>query len=428
MNQEIPHRLPAVALDRITYLNQAFWDQQFHYVVAFDDRLDEGRLGRAVRLALDAEPVLGCRYVLRRRPYWERRDDLDSISICEVVETSDVQTELSRFAGRPCDAAVDPLLQSRIFRGPADTLCLKINHVATDGAGGKDLLYLIASIYRNLQDPTYRVRPNLGSRSRLQLFRHFSFREYLRAWRHMPPRPPENVWSFPSTNREARGERMFSTRRLPEGRFDDMNAYAKQFGATLSDVFVTAYFRSLWEFLDFPADVPQAILLPMNLRRYLPSGRTEAICNFTAPLFPSLARIRGESFEGTLKRVRERTMDAEERKQRILVGPPAISLGARLALPRMQRMVKAASRKGIANGKTTAALSNNGSLDLEQMDFGIPVTDAYQIVQTAFAPWLILAIISFRKTLMFTMSYSSVAMKPADVERFLDVFMEQLSL
>jgi NRPS condensation-like uncharacterized protein len=60
------------------------------------------------------------------------------------------------------------------------------------------------------------------------------------------------------------------------------------------------------------------------------------------------------------------------------------------------------------------------------LNFGIPVKDAYQILPTAFAPGLFLAIISFRKTLTFTMSYSSVAMDRNDVERFLDLFVKQL--
>jgi NRPS condensation-like uncharacterized protein len=127
-----------------------------------------------------------------------------------------------------------------------------------------------------------------------------------------------------------------------------------------------------------------------------------------------------------LKRVRERTRDAEERKQSVLVGPLAISLGARLALPRTQQWVEAERRKGIADGRTTAVLSNNGAFDPEQLNFGIPVVDAYQVLQTAFPPWLFLAIISFRKRLTFTISYSNQAMKPEDVEGFLDTFMEQL--
>ena len=85
MNQEIPRRFPAAAQDRIVYLNQQLLDPQIHYIVAFEARLDESRLKRCVRLAMDAEPVFGCRYVPGRPPHWKRRDD----RVCERSEDLD---------------------------------------------------------------------------------------------------------------------------------------------------------------------------------------------------------------------------------------------------------------------------------------------------------------------------------------------------
>jgi hypothetical protein len=46
VNQEIPRRLPAVAQDRMVYLNRQILDPQFHYIVSFEGRLDEGRQRR----------------------------------------------------------------------------------------------------------------------------------------------------------------------------------------------------------------------------------------------------------------------------------------------------------------------------------------------------------------------------------------------
>ncbi|HEY7386956.1 MAG TPA: hypothetical protein VH640_00480, partial [Bryobacteraceae bacterium] len=133
-NLKIPQRLPAVALDRLMYVNRLCYDPQLHYVLKLEGRLDEARVRRAVRLAMDAEPVFGCRYVPRKKPFWERRNDLDSLPLCEVVETTEVQRELERFAARPSDATRDPLVEIRIVRGASDSLCLKVSHVPADGA------------------------------------------------------------------------------------------------------------------------------------------------------------------------------------------------------------------------------------------------------------------------------------------------------
>ena len=135
-NPRIPQHLRAVALDRIMYLNQPQVDQQFHYIVVLDGRLDESRLRRAIRLTMDAEPVFGCRYMGGRWPHWERRDDLDSLPLCKVVESFAGIDALTEYMARPCDAASDPLLEACVVRGTSDIVCLKINHAACDGAGG----------------------------------------------------------------------------------------------------------------------------------------------------------------------------------------------------------------------------------------------------------------------------------------------------
>ncbi|WP_160328949.1 hypothetical protein [Syntrophomonas wolfei] len=46
---------------------------QIQAVITFDQHLDTEVLKAAVMLSLDAEPVLGCRFVEdEKRPYWQR--------------------------------------------------------------------------------------------------------------------------------------------------------------------------------------------------------------------------------------------------------------------------------------------------------------------------------------------------------------------
>lgn len=426
MDKKIPSRLPAVAQDRMVYHNWPVIDPQFHFILEFEGRLDEARVKRAVRLAMDAEPVFGCQYVERRPPYWKRRDDLDRLPLCEVAESSDPEQELTQFMSRRCNASIDPLLQACIVRGKNDALCLKISHVAADGAGGYDLLYLIASLYRNLQDPNYRVTPNLGSRSRMQWFRKEGFRKCVRALRSRPERPVESRWSFPSTNRDDRGAVKSVQRELEAARFDSMRAYAKQFGATLNDVFAAAFFRALLPFLEEGIDAPQTIVLPMSVRRYLPSGKTEAICNFTAPFALSLARVPNEPFEATLRRVAAATRDADARRERALAAALGISLAYRLAAPRMKMKIEAARWRSIEDGRTRTVFSNVGALDPARLDFGLPLADATLIPPPAPAPGLFLVVHSFRSALRFTVTYYSRTMKSEDVEGLMDSIMADL--
>jgi NRPS condensation-like uncharacterized protein len=412
----------------MVYLNHPLLEQYYHYVVTFDGRLDETRLHRAIRLAMDAEPVFGCRYARRRPPRWERRDDLDSLSLCQVVESADA---LDEFMNRPCDAAADPLIQGCILRGAADALCFKLSHVACDGPGGRELLTLIASLYRDLRDnPGLRVTPNQGSRSRMQLFRQYGWRKCLQALRKTDRRnaPRQSQWSFPITSLERRGVARLARRRLDQERFRGLRGYAKRLGATPTDVLVTAYFRTLWRFLDIPPGDPRTIFFPLDVRECLSSSATEAICNFTAPLYLTLDQIPGESFEATLRRVIGRMPNPEERRLRELTGALWISLAYRLALRRMQQAIETIRRRIVESGRGMVFLAFNGTFEPKHVNFGVPATDAYSVPPAAAAPGLFTSITSFRNSLSFTIRYWTGATRAEDVERFLDELLEELPI
>jgi NRPS condensation-like uncharacterized protein len=424
---KIPQRLPAVALDRLFYESRVLIEQQFHYVVAFEGRLDEARLCRAVRLAMDREPVFGCRYVPAKRPYWERRGDLDSLPLCEVNETAAVQRELERFAARPLDATRDPLVQACIVRGASDTLCLKVNHVAADAGGGKDLLYSIAALYGALEDPAYRPTPNLGDRGMGQLFRRYGWQRSLAAARYRIARPPQNVWQFPTGDLQDMGVRVFAARILGPEQSKALREYARGTGVTPNDVLLAALFRALWRSLDFPLDTPQAIWVPMDFRPCLPSGRTEAVCNFIGMMYPSLAQVPGESFEATLRRVEESSVPAEDRERFALFFALLAVISHRVFLERVAAQREQEARRALETRATGFHFSNIRTLNESKLDFGLPLADVDLLVPAAVPPGLLMAAFSFRDRMKFVITYFSRAMKKEDVERFFDTFMEELS-
>ncbi|HEY7390687.1 MAG TPA: hypothetical protein VH640_19375, partial [Bryobacteraceae bacterium] len=403
-------------------------DPQLHYVLKLEGRLDEARVRRAVRLAMDAEPVFGCRYVPRNKPFWERRDDLDSIPLCEVLETTEVQRELERFAARPSDATRDPLVEIRIVRGASDSLCLKVSHVPADGAGGKELLYLIATLYRALEkNPSYRVAPNLGVRGAGQLFRRFGWRRSLAAIAYPALTPPENIWRFPVGDLHDIGTRTFAARRLDPVQSKALRDYAIDAGATLNDVLLAALFRGLWRFLDFSCKVPQPAWIPVDFRGYLPSGKTEAICNFVGMMYPTLCRIPGEPFQGTLQRLQQNSLSTEHRERFALFYSLLIALTHHCFLERIGMRMERVARKNLETRSTAVHFSNNRTLSLSKLDFGLPIVDADQFVPAAIPPGLLISVLSFRGSIKFAITYFDRAMKTEDVERFFDTFLEELS-
>jgi NRPS condensation-like uncharacterized protein len=430
---KIPRRLPAAALDCVAYWNQFNLDQHFLFVLELGGRLNVNYLRQALRLAMDAEPIFGCRLMAAQlRPYWERRDDLDRLQLCDVIESCDIRQEVTRFAARECDAAVDPLVQACILRGNTDTLCVKVNHAAADGAGAKELLRLIGSFYRGLadqqNDSLLNIVPNLGNRGLWQLLRQADLRQYWETFRRKARKPVEGDWHFPSADRSDRTRLLLAMRRLEPARFDCLKARAQRLGATLNDLFLAACFRSFWKFLNFPAGIPQSIFVPMNARAFLPSGQTGAICNFVLPTYPRLERIPGEPFERTVQRAKAEMPKGAARRQQALSLALAISLGHSLAPAGMKKMFREAYKKKVSSGDTAVTFTNNGVLEAEKLDFGVLVDDAWQTHPAAFAADLLMGVVSFRKKMTFTLSYPSRALNAEDIERFFDAFIEELTM
>ena len=422
MKSSIPRRFPAASLDGWVYLSRHLQHQHGNFVLDFAGRLDEHRLQRAVRIAMDAEPVFGCRYVPGRKACFERRKDLDSLTLCTVVESGDPEAELQRFVEVSSDGTQEPLLLARIVRGENDLLLLKTNHLAGDGQACKWILSRIASFYREVGPFT----PNLGCRGTRQLFREIGARECLRLLRGPISKRAGDEWRFPSGDRANQGELRCALRRLDASAFDRMQAYGRRFGATLNDVFLAAYFRALWRFLDFPAGIPQSIVVPIDMRRYLRSPAAQAVSNFTSTGDITLERIPDESFEGTLSRVKQCTLTPEGRRDHALAVMLWKILLYRFSFAKVDRDIQAASQKNLAEGRSIIGFTNMGAFEPERFDFGVPLVEIYRMSQAVVAPGLLLSVSSFQKRLTFAIEYPSRAIRQKDIERFLDTFVDEM--
>lgn len=69
----IPGRFKARTIDKTAICMRVLAEMVLHFEMEFDHRIDAARLEKALDLIIDAEPVLGCRFITDRlRVYWER--------------------------------------------------------------------------------------------------------------------------------------------------------------------------------------------------------------------------------------------------------------------------------------------------------------------------------------------------------------------
>lgn len=141
-------RFRLTAWDCLQLLTKRFSDQQVRMVVELDGHLDEVRLAEAIRSAVAAEPVLGCRIQDRfLRPRWTPIAGLDAGSLLPVVPTAEPGSEMNRLLVEDLDPLAGPVVRIGLVRGDRDALVVNLDHTAGDAASVRSLTYLLATLY-----------------------------------------------------------------------------------------------------------------------------------------------------------------------------------------------------------------------------------------------------------------------------------------
>ena len=167
---QTPDIIPADAHDMCNYVAKYHMANfQIQAIMKLDGRLDFDKLVKAVRLSIDSEPVLGCRFIKLGPPYWKPLDNIDNINLCSIEETDHPDEAIQRFLESPLDMDKDPVVKVMLIRSEDfDTLGLKINHACCDAAGAREYILLLSDIYSRIStdEDAFVPKPSIRSKKR----------------------------------------------------------------------------------------------------------------------------------------------------------------------------------------------------------------------------------------------------------------------
>lgn len=432
-----PHRTRAVLEDLILYWMRGSHDSDIRCVVDFDGRLDFDRLLKAARLCLDAEPVLGSRFVPKSfGAEWERIAAPSDGEIASLFETREYDADFGRFmVDCPAtDLFSGPQVRLAVLRSKTDTLVVRINHVAGDGGGLKDYVALLSSTYRELKDnPRHVPEVNRSSRSLSQVFSRFGRGDALkiarRGFRDAAEfmRPAKFLAGGIETG--GRGLPTLIVRRIPAERFKRVRDYGKTHGATVNDVMVAAHMRAFFKTLN-PGGWPR-LVITADLRRYLPHEQASAICNLSGFFYLDLGREIGASFDDTLFAARNRINDLKA--DYLALGnfpittlafkalPLDASLGFHDFLGRLQK------KQAKTTGRVAPLFTNTGAFGDFRADFGsVNATNGYITTTVAYPPVVSVCLSGFKGGLTLTSGFCESFIARPLVENFLDTLLAEL--
>jgi NRPS condensation-like uncharacterized protein len=415
----ISHRFKLATQDAYNYAaSKMFGDQQLCMVLKFDGVLSKSVLKEATGQTLDLEPVLGCRLNENAgEPFWERRMDLNEVELCTVVEAASPEQELQAFINEPVHADEDPLVTLRVFRErEVDSVCVKVNHAACDAGGLKQYVALLSNVYSKLcagQDIL--VQPNLGRRDQSQIFERTKYPRSLAMKRFPMP-----TWAFPQ---EIGSELLHALRTVSEEQLQVIKHYAYDKKVTVNDLLLTALYRTFFLLNNTQEGKPMIMQVSIDLRRYCPNRKAEAICNLSGALYVGLERRNGERFEGTLERVSKAMGKLKE-------GYPGLESAAGLEYLYSQGYVgleKYLSESAAMSRKysvTFPLLSNFGVLS--ETCFGnLHVTKEYLTSPIMYPPGFMLGVTTFNDEMTLSIGYCG-RVNTKRISEFLEAYIEEL--
>jgi len=425
--QSVPGRFPVAATEQLMNIAQIQHDSNIRWVIKFSGRIDASRMARAVRLSLDVEPVLGCRFVERKwRPYWERIAGIESCNPFTVETVSGNDNGIHEFMAGTIDPASGPLVRVRLFRSDTDTLCIILHHMAADGVGIRRYAYLLAKIYRRLkQDKDYSPHPtSQNSRGIGRVLKQVPPMDILKGClSFMYPRP---VWSFPTTRQKPAGK-IFLKRRITGDRFDNLMAYCKREGVTVNDALLAAYYRAMFRVTGVPENRNYPLQMTVDLRRHLTEGLEDTICNLSGTFYPSIRFLKTDRFKDTVEKTHA-VMKKAKKKQPWIGSLVCLELVfGILGFSMAKRLFQAGMRREMAAGKTHPYYAKGGIIDPETLRFDDAAISDVEIFGTVpYPPASMLAIYTFKNTMVFTTPYCSDSVDSHKMEEFLDEFLQEI--
>jgi NRPS condensation-like uncharacterized protein len=395
---------------------------QMGVAARFGARVDESRLRRAVRLLVDAEPVLGCRFIADGMPRWERLGDLDERVVVELISASDPESDAARYVASGLDPREGPQVCAAILRGAeADTLVLKTTHVALDGGALKQMLYLLGHYYRELEEhPDFVPPPDPRPRSLDSIAKTSSLADKVKAVRFRR-NFPRTDWSVPGLG--GHGEPLYISDSIAPEDFGVLAAYGKRAGATIHDLLLAAYFRSLFAELKPLPGARTPVNMSADLRPWLPKDAVMPLANLPATWAVTVTPVDGEEFAGTLARVVARTRAwkaADVGRTRAVESVLGEWLVRMLGMRTLRRHWAWITRT--LDGTGYPSLTNIGEIDSARADFGeaLPVEDAYLFGPIGYPGGLIVTVTTFRRRLRVSAGIDALSADVTMARRILD--------
>lgn len=400
-------------------------NNQLSCVITFNGKIDQNLLKDAIELTLKEQPILACRLIEENDSLsWKYCNDLEQANYFSILETQDITTELQKFITTPFCFEQDCQLKVCLFPGDVDTLCVKVHHTCADGSGLKQCVLLLTKIYNQLANNQPQIEKStfFGNRSQQQIL---SIPEVSSVMNHLETSSDApSMIHFPESTGES-SQQTFLTGTLQSDEFALLREYAKHKGGTINDVLLTAYIRALSNIGQLQNDT-LSVNLTIDLRRYLPNKKVDAIANLSSGEFITLDQITSDTFDEALSKIMKATQKMKQNNPGVR---GMLSLGYIAALPwkEADSFFRNRREQALQSKCCIPYFSNLGVISDTQMSFGsTQISGCYTVGQALYAPGLIMLASTYQNSLTIAVNFYQATTPGSEVKKLIDTMMQEL--
>lgn len=391
-------------LDLMQYINTKYHEPFIHELVELDGNLDLKKFKSALEKLSEVFPLMKCRYDREKNIFSE----IEGFTVENILKTYSTHADRQTLLTESLDED-KKLIQ---FTLSESFLIVTVSHMICDGSGFKNLIYQLCDFYNGKYG---------GDFSRL-MNRELSYiTERLTATSRITMKMLLSMFgSYKNTNIYEKADKesvRLSERRIPEETMTVVHKAAKEQGATLNDVFLTAYVRAISRLYN-----RKKINIPctVDLRKY--AKECTGIANLTGTYALNVKINLNKSFSETLIGVSKKMRKQKQTKNDIAGPMLLVSKYEKSTLEKFLKMY------GGMNTSPFTDYTNLGVLDENRLVFnGVRVRNAVGYGGLNNAPYFSVAISSFKGESTISSMFQCGEGEKVKVERLLDAFVEEIA-
>lgn len=410
-SEPAPMRFQVNPFDFFSDLLSLFSDQMIHLVIILEGHIHPDSLVRAAMMAIEAEPVVGCRLVqVDDKLWWEKIPHIKSEDLFLQISDSNPIDLLQKVLSYKIDPYTGPMIRINHIRSTdntGDILVINAHHASMDGKGMKDFANLLFSFYRGERTgcPFHTEPGSISQRILPDLSSHISDPKNMNpdgvAW--------VDKFSIPAHSIHCE-KQVFSVLCLNRERVKIIHKIRKKWNVTLNDLMLAAVATVCSELIQWKLkDIH--LLTTIDLRRYLNQVPQRTVFNYSTAFEVVIPVFYDESLMETSLRAHEIMDQIKQRNPGIdgvIEAEHLYNEGCAKARFEMKKQWDDIQTKG----KRTPLFTNTGIINPEDLDPGVPVSRAFLLPTHNMPPGFSFAISTFGDVMTLSSSYGLPAFDP----------------